>query len=92
MAFEIAAAFDLWDETHDSWLLGLAGVLSIAFGVLIAVYPASGALAILWLIGFYAIAVGFTELAYSFRMHQADSKLKETFERRRAAPVSSAQS
>ena len=76
-AFEIPAAFALWDETHESWLLGLAGVLSIAFGILIAVYPASGALAILWLIGIYALAVGLAELVYAFRMHQTESMVKQ---------------
>ena len=75
-AFAIPAAFALWDETHASWLLGLAGVLSLAFGILIAVYPASGALAILWLIGSYAIAVGLAELVYAFRVHQTESMVK----------------
>jgi uncharacterized membrane protein HdeD (DUF308 family) len=76
-ALEIPAAFTLWEETHQSWLLGLAGVLSIAFGILIAVYPASGALAILWLIGIYAIVVGLAELVYAVRMHQTQSMVKQ---------------
>jgi uncharacterized membrane protein HdeD (DUF308 family) len=76
-AFALPAAFALWDETHQSWLLGLAGVLSIAFGILIAVYPASGALAILWLIGIYAIVVGLAELVYAVRMHQTQSMVKQ---------------
>jgi uncharacterized membrane protein HdeD (DUF308 family) len=85
-AFEIAAAFDLWDETHESWLLGLAGVLSIAFGILIAVYPLSGALAIVWLIGAYAIAFGVIELVYAYRVHQAPTEARKvltTIEQRR---------
>jgi uncharacterized membrane protein HdeD (DUF308 family) len=78
-AFMIPAAFDLWDETnHQSWLLGLSGLLSIACGVLMAVYPVSGALAILWLIAFWSIVVGVTELAYSIRIHQTETELKET--------------
>ena len=76
-AFEIPAAFALWDETHESWLLGLAGVLSIAFGILIAVYPTSGLLTILWLIGTFAVAVGIVELVYAFRMHQTESRVKQ---------------
>lgn len=76
-AFEIAAAFDLWDEVKHSWLLGLAGLCSIAFGILIAVYPLSGALAVLWLIGTYAIAVGLLELYYSYRVHQVPSEARK---------------
>jgi uncharacterized membrane protein HdeD (DUF308 family) len=75
-ALEIPAAFALWEETHTSWLLALSGVLSIAFGILIAVYPASGALTILWLIGIYGIAVGIVELFYAYRMHQTEDTVK----------------
>ncbi len=84
-AFALPAAVALWEETHQSWLLGLSGVLSIAFGILIAVYPASGVLTIHWLIGIYAIAVGIAELFYAYRIHQtesmvtyAESTLKQT--------------
>jgi uncharacterized membrane protein HdeD (DUF308 family) len=75
-ALALPAAVALWEETHESWLLGLAGVLSLAFGLLIAVYPASGALAILWLIGLYAIAVGLAELVYAVRMHQTEGLVR----------------
>jgi len=83
--YEVVAAFDLWDDTHESIWLGIAGVLSAAFGVLIAIYPASGALAILWLIGIWAVATGVAELVYAFRMHQTESQLKQTFEPHTAA-------
>jgi uncharacterized membrane protein HdeD (DUF308 family) len=84
--FSIAAAFDLWDETnHQSWMLGLSGLLSIAFGILIAVYPVSGALAILWLIAFYAIVVGTVELIYAVRIHQTEHRLTEMLKPHRAA-------
>ena len=56
--------------------MGLSGALSIAFGILIAVYPASGALTILWLIGIYAIAVGLAELVYAYRVHQTEGTVK----------------
>ena len=79
-AFQMAAAFNIGDEVKHSWVLGLAGLLSIAFGILIAVYPVSGALAVLWLIGFYAIVVGVAELVYAGRMHQAESRVKKAFE------------
>ena len=84
-SFETAAAFDLWAEVKHSWLLGLAGVLSIAFGVLIAVYPLSGALAVLWLIGTYAIALGIVHLVYAYRVHSVQSHIREVLHSHRIA-------
>jgi uncharacterized membrane protein HdeD (DUF308 family) len=55
---EIAAAIRLRKEMDNEWLLLLAGLASVAFGVLLAVQPAGGALALLWLIGSYAIVFG----------------------------------
>ena len=36
----------------------LAGVISVIFGILIAAQPAAGLLAVVWLIGVYAILYG----------------------------------
>lgn len=45
----------------------LAGVLSIIFGILIAQQPASGLLAVAWLIGVYAIAFGIMYIIVYFQ-------------------------
>jgi uncharacterized membrane protein HdeD (DUF308 family) len=66
---EIVAAVDLRGEIKGEWLLGLAGVLSILFGVLVAIRPGAGVLAILWLIGVYAIATGIMRLVFAYRLH-----------------------
>lgn len=55
---EIAAAIALRREIEHEWLLAASGVLSIAFGVLLMAYPAAGAVAIVWLVGVYAIVFG----------------------------------
>jgi uncharacterized membrane protein HdeD (DUF308 family) len=44
----------------------LSGVLSVVFGVLIAARPASGLLAVAWLIGAYAIIVGIMHVVVYF--------------------------
>jgi uncharacterized membrane protein HdeD (DUF308 family) len=54
--FELVAAFS-W-EVESRWLLGLTGLLSIVFGVLIFGSPAIGTLALIWTIGVYAIIIG----------------------------------
>ena len=60
---EIWAAFLLPLSGGDSALLGLTGVLSVAFGVVMFAKPGAGALAVLALIAAYAIVIGVAELA-----------------------------
>jgi uncharacterized membrane protein HdeD (DUF308 family) len=55
---EVAAAVKLRHEIRHEWLLGVLGLLSIAFAVALVVAPVAGALAITWLIGWYAIFSG----------------------------------
>ena len=40
------------------WLLALVGLLSITFGALLLVYPGAGLIALVWVIGAYAVVVG----------------------------------
>ena len=55
---EIVAAVRLRKQIEGEFWLGLAGVLSVLFGVLLVACPAAGVLTVLWLIGVYAIAFG----------------------------------
>lgn len=68
---EIIAAFHLHNETKNEWMLGGAGVLSVIFGLLAILYPWTGALAVTWLIGAYAILFGimFIRLALRYRAY-----------------------
>jgi uncharacterized membrane protein HdeD (DUF308 family) len=67
-AFEIAAAIRLRKIIEGEWLLILAGVLSILLGVLIAIYPGTGALVLVWWLAAYALAYGVVSLALAFRV------------------------
>lgn len=66
---EIAAAIRLRRHLHGEWVLVLSGVLSLAFGVVLFAYPGAGALAVLWMIGAYAIAFGVLLLGLGWRLH-----------------------
>lgn len=65
---QIVAAIRLRREITDEWLLGLAGVISVLFGIFVLIRPGQGALAIVWVIGIYAIIFGVSLIALSFRL------------------------
>jgi len=65
---EIVAAIRLRHEMQGEWMLVLAGLCSVAFGVLLMARPGAGALAVVWLIGSYALLFGLLLLALSFRV------------------------
>jgi uncharacterized membrane protein HdeD (DUF308 family) len=65
---EMVAAFTLPEMgTKNEWLLGLAGLASVIFGVLVAIWPRQGLVAVVWLIGIYAIVVGILYLVRFFQ-------------------------
>ncbi len=69
-ALEIAAAVRLRRELTNEWLLGIAGVLSIAFAIFLVVTPGSGALVITWAIAWYAILFGALLVALALRLRR----------------------
>ena len=65
---ELVGAFELRRHLPgDLWWV-LAGLASIAFGVLLILRPLSGALAVMWIIGIYAIIFGGFLIALAFRL------------------------
>jgi uncharacterized membrane protein HdeD (DUF308 family) len=67
---EIAAAIKLRKEINHEWLLIIAGLLSVAFGVLLALMPGAGALVLVWWIGFYAVFFGILMLFLAFKVRR----------------------
>jgi len=67
---EIVAAIRLRDVLQREWLLALAGILSVAFGVLVAANPGAGAISIAWLLGVYAIAAGIVRIVLWTRLQR----------------------
>jgi uncharacterized membrane protein HdeD (DUF308 family) len=65
---EIASAFILREQITREWLLGLAGLLSIIFGIILFIRPGTGLLAILWLVGIYAIIFGILFIVRAFQL------------------------
>jgi uncharacterized membrane protein HdeD (DUF308 family) len=55
---EIAAAIHLRRVVKGEWMLVASGAISVLFGVVLMAFPGPGILAVVWLIGAYAIAFG----------------------------------
>lgn len=67
---EIAAAIQLRREIDNEWVLGLSGIASIIFGLLVFIWPGAGTLAILWMIGAYALLFGGLLIYLGIRLRQ----------------------
>jgi uncharacterized membrane protein HdeD (DUF308 family) len=60
---ELAVAMRIGRRESGAWLLAGVGLLSIAFGAFLLVYPRTGLLAVVWAIGLYAIVIGVCGIA-----------------------------
>jgi uncharacterized membrane protein HdeD (DUF308 family) len=65
---EIIVALRLRKEIEGEWLLVLAGVLSVGFGLILITRPGVGALAVAWIIASYATIFGIVLIALSFKV------------------------
>ncbi|HEX4697713.1 MAG TPA: HdeD family acid-resistance protein [Candidatus Udaeobacter sp.] len=67
-ATEIALAIKLRREIKGEWFLILMGLVSILFAFMLLWNPIPGALALVWLIGAYAIAFGILGIIFGIRL------------------------
>jgi len=64
----IWGAIELRKISDDAWLLGLIGALAVAFGVILIAKPSAGALALVWVIGWFGIMFGSLFIGLAFRL------------------------
>lgn len=67
---QIIGAIKLRNEIEGEWLLVASGVLSVTFGVLLAVWPGAGALAMALVVGAFAIMYGVLMVAFALRLRR----------------------
>ena len=72
---EIVAAVSLRKELSNEWMLGLGGLASVAFGLLVTASPAAGALTLVLFFGIYAILYGAMLLGLGFRLRALHKQL-----------------
>jgi uncharacterized membrane protein HdeD (DUF308 family) len=77
---EIAAAIRLRHGIENEWLLGLAGLASIVFGVLVALFPGAGVLSVVWLIGVFAVIFGALAVGVALRLRSLERTAKALHE------------
>jgi uncharacterized membrane protein HdeD (DUF308 family) len=66
--FEIIDAIRLRKQIENEWTLGLMGLLSVVFGLAVLIAPGAGALALIWVIGAYAVVFGILMVALAIRL------------------------
>jgi uncharacterized membrane protein HdeD (DUF308 family) len=77
--FEIIAAVRLRKEITGEWLLALSGIAHIAFGVLLMMSPAVGALALVLWIGACTLVYGAVVVALAFRLRSWEHRDRPEF-------------
>lgn len=65
---QVVAAVQLRNVMEGEWALGLAGIASVVFGVIIALFPGEGAIAVVWALGAFAILFGMLLIALAFQL------------------------
>ncbi len=75
---EIIVAFRVRKEIKGEWFLILGGIVSVVFGFALMARPGQGALAVIWIIGGYAVLIGAMFTMLSFRLRSFGREWKKT--------------
>jgi uncharacterized membrane protein HdeD (DUF308 family) len=63
----IVVGWKLRAEIRGEWLLILAGLVSVIFGVLLIAMPGPGLLSLVWLVAVWSIATGILRIIFAFK-------------------------
>lgn len=67
---DLVAAVELRKAVRGEWLLAVAGLISIAFGVLVFIFPGPAALMVAWVLGAYATLWGIVLISLGIRLRR----------------------
>ncbi|MPZ38701.1 MAG: HdeD family acid-resistance protein [Rhizobiales bacterium] len=70
---EIYSAIKLRNEVQGTWLLILNGAISVLFGLVLLWRPDVGALAVVWIIGVYAIMLGVIYVMFGLKLRTSQA-------------------
>jgi uncharacterized membrane protein HdeD (DUF308 family) len=74
---EVIIAIRVRKEVHGEWRLIVAGLVSIAFGAFLLARPGAGAITMLGMIGFYALALGLLLVMLAFKARTLGRRLAD---------------
>jgi uncharacterized membrane protein HdeD (DUF308 family) len=69
---EIVAAIQMRKQITGEWLMIVSGLLSVLFGALLLINPAGGALAVVFIIGAYAVVFGIMQIALGIKLRSLE--------------------
>lgn len=76
--FEIVGAIKLRKEIDNEWMLILAGIISVLFGLVILIAPGAGALGLIWAIAAYSIVFGVLLIGLALRLRKHSTTVAPT--------------
>ena len=79
---EIVSAIQVRKEIDNEWMLIIGGLFSILAGAILVISPGAGAMAMIWVIGAYALIFGVVMALLAFRVKGLNDRLEA-----RAAPA-----
>jgi uncharacterized membrane protein HdeD (DUF308 family) len=74
--FEIVTAIQLRKEISYEWALIVSGLISIIFGIVLIANPGTGALALVVVIGAFALMFGVMMIVFAFRVRGLPARLE----------------
>ena len=76
-AIGIFLAIRLRKEIQNEWILGFSSALSILLGIILVAQPTVGAMAVVFVIGFYAILFGILLIVFAIQMQNRKKSLDQ---------------
>jgi uncharacterized membrane protein HdeD (DUF308 family) len=73
---EIVAGVRIRKEVKGEWMLYLSGGASVLLGIVLLISPGTGAVALAWLIGSFALLFGVALIVLSLRLRQMRGRLR----------------
>jgi len=74
---QVVAAVRLRKEIQGEWVLGLAGLGAVVFGVLLLARPGEGVLSVLMLISIYAVLSGILLVFLAFKVRSVRGRISD---------------
>jgi len=76
---QIILAIRVRKEISNEWMLILSGALSAILGVVFLMFPGSGALSLIWVVGIYAIFFGILLIVLAFKLRGMGDAFRDRF-------------